>query len=174
MGGRKSFLAEWRDAVRDSDLDSTAKLIAYTISTYMDRNGAAFPAKATIAKKASLAVRTVDAAIVRLEASPYLSIRKSDYRRAGWTYQAEVPNRQQLPDRSEGNPASDDSQSGNSRRSNRQQLPPKAVESKKKAVNARKIEETCFNCNRPGPVIDNGFELLCEQCLEQSGKDVAF
>jgi len=52
----------WRNAVRDSDLDSTAKLAGHTLSTYMTGRGLAYPSRETLARGASLALRSVDAA----------------------------------------------------------------------------------------------------------------
>jgi hypothetical protein len=53
-GGRKGLVAVWRDAVRDSDLDRTAKLVAFMLSTWIAGRGLAYPSKATLAKGASL------------------------------------------------------------------------------------------------------------------------
>lgn len=64
----------WRDAVRDSDLPSTAKLVALVLSTYANGRGDAFPGRATLAGSASLSDRAVDAAIQRLELAGYLAI----------------------------------------------------------------------------------------------------
>ena len=63
----------------DSDLDRTAKLVAYTLSTYMDSNGSAVPSKATLASGAGLGSgkRAVDAAIDRLEAGGFIEISRS-------------------------------------------------------------------------------------------------
>ena len=71
-----SPLARWRNAVRNSDVDATAKLVAYTIGTYMDANLVAWPSRQTIAAGASLGkgLRSVDAAIDRLEAAGLLQV----------------------------------------------------------------------------------------------------
>jgi hypothetical protein len=46
---RLPFLAQWRNEVRDGDLDRTAKLVAYTPSTYIGTDGKCWPSKETLA-----------------------------------------------------------------------------------------------------------------------------
>jgi DNA-binding transcriptional regulator YhcF (GntR family) len=70
----KSLLAVWRDAVRDSDMSWRAKIVAHTITTYMNVEGAAFPSRATIARGASISLRTVDAGLQELEKRGFLSV----------------------------------------------------------------------------------------------------
>jgi hypothetical protein len=76
-------------ALRDSELDPTAKLVGFVISTYMDTRGKAFPSKATIAEGASLGKgkRAVDKAVDRLEAYGLLDVTRSKGRRP-FHYQA--------------------------------------------------------------------------------------
>jgi hypothetical protein len=90
----RTFLAKWRNAVRDSELlDASSKLIGYTLSTYMNAQGGAFPAKTTLAAKASVSPRTVDRAIARLETLSFLLVTHAiGYRRGGNSYQAVIPN----------------------------------------------------------------------------------
>src|SRR5258708_3100300 len=57
--GDRAPLAEWRDALRDSGLDTTPKAVGWTIATYA-KDGRAFPSKATIAAGASLSCRLVE------------------------------------------------------------------------------------------------------------------
>ncbi len=81
---------QWRDAIRDSDeLDRTAKLVAFVLSTYMNGSGKAFPSKGTIAAGAGLGSgrRAVDQAIVRLEAAGYLDVQRTKGR-TSWRYTA--------------------------------------------------------------------------------------
>jgi hypothetical protein len=89
---RRRLLPVWRDAVRDSGLDRTAKLVAFVISTYMDSSGSAWPSKATIAAGSSLGAgrRAVDRAVDRLEASGLLVIKRSRGR-VSFRYSATVP-----------------------------------------------------------------------------------
>lgn len=109
-----SLLARWRNAVRQSDLDRTAKLVAYTIGTYMDVGGFAFPAKTTIATGASLSTKIKDStavgeAVARIEAAGLLRVARNKGRR-GWTYQAVIPRGDvgfvfgEIPRRDERNP----------------------------------------------------------------------
>ena len=68
----------WRDAIRDSGLDRTAKLVAHTLSSYMNGAGDTFVGKETVRTGASLSsVRTVDEAVNRLERAGYLNVRRS-------------------------------------------------------------------------------------------------
>ena len=73
----------WRNVLRDSEIDRTAKLVGFVISTYMDSHGVAYPSKATIAAGAGLGAgrRAVDAAVDRLEAAGLLEIERSKGRR---------------------------------------------------------------------------------------------
>lgn len=76
-GAPKSRVKVWRDAVRDSELDRTAKLVAHTLSTYFSANAASVerpPSRATLASGASLCDRAVDAALARLETEGFLEI----------------------------------------------------------------------------------------------------
>jgi hypothetical protein len=74
-----SPVARWRNLVRDSGVDSTARLVAFVVSTYMHADGnGAFPSKATIARGCGLSsTRAVDAAINRLEAAGLLTVHRS-------------------------------------------------------------------------------------------------
>jgi helix-turn-helix protein len=88
---RPSFLANWRDALRDSELSTRAKVVGFVLSTYMNTLGEAFPSKTTLADGTSQSVRTVDAAIAELEAARFLRITKSKGR-VSWRYAATIPN----------------------------------------------------------------------------------
>ena len=78
----------WRNAIRDSDLDSTSKLVCFVISTYMNTAGEAYSAKATLAKGASLGEgrRSVDQAIDNSEAAGYLEVTPPGKLRNGRLY----------------------------------------------------------------------------------------
>lgn len=81
----------WRSALCGSDLDQTARLVAHTISVFMNGSATAFPAKETIADAAGIrSVRAVDRAILRLEAAGYLEVRRSSGGRAN-TYVGIAP-----------------------------------------------------------------------------------
>jgi Helix-turn-helix domain len=80
---RLSMLAQWRDAVRDSELDRTAKLVAHTLGTYADRDGVAFPSEQTIAEGASLGSRnSVRKSVNALEQAGFVIVRRSPGRRS--------------------------------------------------------------------------------------------
>lgn len=99
-----SLVVHWRNTLRDSDLDRTAKLVGFVLSTYMDGRGVAWCSKTTIARGASLGHNpgdnpgqrrgntAVDAAIDRLEASELLIVDRKRGRR-GFTYGAAIPRR---------------------------------------------------------------------------------
>ena len=68
----RAVLAEWRDTLRDSELDPTAKLVGFILSTWWDRNGrSAFPSKPTIAAASGVSKRAVDGAVDRLETAGF-------------------------------------------------------------------------------------------------------
>ena len=77
MSRRKGLSAVWRDAIGDSDLDSTAKLVAYALSTWMNGQGRCRPGRRAIARRTSLSVRAVDPAIRRLELSACVAVERT-------------------------------------------------------------------------------------------------
>jgi hypothetical protein len=81
----------WRIAVRDSSLDASAKLVAFTIDTYMDRRGIAWPSRQSLAAGTSLGVRTIDRALVRLEQAELIVVARGRGRRSN-LYCANHPN----------------------------------------------------------------------------------
>jgi hypothetical protein len=91
-----SDVRHWRNALRDSELDRTAKLVGFVLSTYMDGRGAAWPAKTTLAEVASLGREgqkgntAVDTAIDRLEGAGLLVVDRRRGRR-GFLYTAVIP-----------------------------------------------------------------------------------
>jgi hypothetical protein len=74
VSGRKPLLGVWRDAICESELRSTTKLVALVLTRYMSASGYAFPGRATIATSASLTVRAVDSAIEKLELAGFLAV----------------------------------------------------------------------------------------------------
>jgi Helix-turn-helix domain len=74
---RKGLPAVWRDALRDSSLDNTAKAVGFVLSTFANASGYAYPSRETLARGASLGLRTVDAAISSLEAAGFVLIERS-------------------------------------------------------------------------------------------------
>jgi DNA-binding MarR family transcriptional regulator len=67
----------WRDAIRDSELDRSARLCAFVLSSYMNGAGDTFVGKELVGKGAGLVVRAVDEAINRLEAAGYVTVIRS-------------------------------------------------------------------------------------------------
>jgi hypothetical protein len=100
-----SLVVHWRNTLRDCDLDRTAKLVGFVISTYMDGAGVARVGKTTIAKGASLGHNpgnnpgqrrgntAVDTAVDRLEAAGLLIVDRPAKRagRRGFVYGAAIP-----------------------------------------------------------------------------------
>lgn len=82
----------WRVAVRDSDLDATAKHVALTLSVYMNRRGIAWPSRVSLAAGTSRTIRTVERAVARLEQAGFLVVARSTGRRSN-LYCAVIPNR---------------------------------------------------------------------------------
>lgn len=85
-------LAEWRNALRDSKLDSTSKLVGFVISTFFRSDGSgAFASKTTIAAGASLrSQRAVYTAVRRLADAGFLSVSVSKGRSSNG-YAATLP-----------------------------------------------------------------------------------
>jgi len=77
-----TFLADWRNAIRDCGLDSTAKLVGLCLSTRMRRQKetglySCWPGKETMANDCSLSDRAVDAAVKRLEGGELLHVKRT-------------------------------------------------------------------------------------------------
>jgi hypothetical protein len=79
-----SLLTDFRDAVRDDTrLDTTTAAVAFVLSTYMNGDGMARPARATLARGAKLRqARSVDRALRILEEVRLVAIDRSRGRRA--------------------------------------------------------------------------------------------
>jgi hypothetical protein len=129
----RTDLQKWRDAVRDSELKSTAKLVALVLSTRMNRHLVAYPSKETIATDCSLSRRSVDAAVDVLEKAGYLQVSRSRGRSSnnytGTTPQELQGSRPPTVHDVPGNPATDAPQPGSKRPPTPQELPSKASES---------------------------------------------
>src|SRR5207249_250846 len=82
--------------VRDSAASRTAKLVAYTLSTYMNREGVAWPSQAILASGCSLSVRAVQIATLRLEEVGLLKLKRSKGR-GSHRYYALVPTANAVP-----------------------------------------------------------------------------
>jgi hypothetical protein len=85
-----SLPLEWRRAVRDSALSSSAKNVAQTLTTWMDSRGKCWPGYETIAAGCSFSRRTVIGAMREIEAAGFLTINRTKGRRSN-VYQAVLP-----------------------------------------------------------------------------------
>jgi hypothetical protein len=153
----------WRDAIRDSELDRTAKLIAYTLSTWMNGQAEAFPGKDALADRAGVDVRTVDRALHRIEAAGFVRVRVGGGRARTNRYEgitpAEAPGF--LLPAEEGNPGTGAGLSapetparltenpGRGGRKPRHPCPPKASESEKQGRSASSAPASS-EANDPG------------------------
>jgi hypothetical protein len=117
---------QWRNAIRDSSMDATAKHTAHVISTYMNGAGDSFPGKETIARGASLSVRAVDEAIKRIEAAGFLKVVRSPGGRPNH-YWAKLPHPADAagstPQEMQGSETADPAADDNEPRSSRHQTP---------------------------------------------------
>jgi hypothetical protein len=81
-------------------MDTTAKLVGFTLDTYADKHGVCFPSRQTVAAGAGLSrnnLHTVDQAICRLVARGFLEKTRGGGGRASNTYRLTIPEgRQQL------------------------------------------------------------------------------
>jgi hypothetical protein len=98
----RSFVMRWRDALRDSSLSPTAKLVGHTLSTYMNAAGETFVGKMTLARGASLSTKTkgstaVTNAIERMRSAGFLAVTPPTTKtgrpagRRGYQYRALIP-----------------------------------------------------------------------------------
>lgn len=81
----------WRIAIRDSDLDSTAKHVALTLDIYMNARGIAWPSRAALAEGTGLSVRTIERALARVSQSGYLVVVRGHGRKTN-RYASRLPN----------------------------------------------------------------------------------
>lgn len=171
-------IAEWRNAIRDSDLDATAKLVALVLSTYMNSAGECYPARATLAKNCRCAVRTVERAVTRIESAGLLDVSRTAGRGHSNRYRASVKG------------VTGDAFSGKKRRHQRpEKATPDAV--KGDTGDARKREKAsesgrarldggappilrpvdpCMGCGEHRPLSDVDGRYICDACaLGESG-----
>lgn len=86
----RSIPVVWREALAESRLDRTAKLVGLVISLHMNANGSGFPGRQRIASWCSLSDRAVDGAVRRLEAAGFLWVERSKGRKSN-RYHALLP-----------------------------------------------------------------------------------
>jgi hypothetical protein len=90
----KSLPMVWRDAVCDSDaLPSAAKLVAFTLARYMNRDGVAYPAVETLAARSGYDVRYVRRQLRLLKETGFLDFDESNKGGRGKSnrYRARLP-----------------------------------------------------------------------------------
>lgn len=91
-GRRLSPLFTWRGAVADSELRSTAKLVAFALSLFMSEAGdSCFPSLDTLAHKTSTSRSTVTTAITTLVDEGWLVRKRGGGRGRSTHYTATVP-----------------------------------------------------------------------------------
>jgi hypothetical protein len=83
-------IADWRNALRDSNLSRGAKAVGFVLSTYVDNGGTCFPARKTIAAGASIGVHAVDNGIAVLERARFIAVSRSKGRVSN-TYALTLP-----------------------------------------------------------------------------------
>ena len=67
---------EWRWAIRDAPIDTTAKTVAWALDSRMNGSGECWPSKAQLAADTGLSKRTVDQAIHRLELAGLVAVHR--------------------------------------------------------------------------------------------------
>jgi hypothetical protein len=173
--------AVWRDAVRDSELGSTTKLVGFVLSTYLNGSGLARhpgPGRQTLARGCSLTDRAVDEHLRLLEAAGYLQVEWSKGGRSrthGFT--AVLPETANEVRRSEwGKGRTSRPERANvATRNGERRSPESGFKAKEKtgglaaaAANGRAaplIDDDCMDCGERRPVAEypDG-RVLCEQC----------
>jgi hypothetical protein len=73
----RSRQLDWRLAIRSSDLDPTARLVALVLDTWMNRHGVAWPSRSSIAAGCGITVKTAARAVDRLVAAGFLQVERS-------------------------------------------------------------------------------------------------
>ena len=168
---KKSLLAVLRDAVADSDLNATAKVVAHAISTYMNKSGYAYPGSKTIARRSSLSTRTVDKAIKQIERAGFLKVaRVSGGNGKTNSYQALLSETANELRHNEWETANPTTQTANFAAVNGERRSPESSECELKQQ-LLWIEETCQTCDARGPCVDDGSRVLCKACREVVKRD---
>ena len=160
----KSHVAVWRDAIRDSDLERTAKLVAHTLSTYMNAAGAAWPSRQTLARGSSISDRAVDSALTKIVSAGFLLITRSDGGRSHTNrYAALIPETANALRHSEWETANGVQETANgTTRNGERRSPESRFESNGKPP--RPFSQ-CTKCHKTAAL--NEFEdyLVCDECL---------
>jgi hypothetical protein len=72
--GRQSLIVRWRNVIVESELDSKSKLVGLVLTTWMNSHGECWPAKESIARRASIGERSVYTATRNLVAAGFLEV----------------------------------------------------------------------------------------------------
>lgn len=92
----------WRRALRDHGPENPAELLTcYTIGTFMDREGFAFPSQKTIAAGIRASLRTVQRHLTSIERQGWINVKLAGRGGQGWrhsAYRASVPDHVPLED----------------------------------------------------------------------------
>lgn len=94
---KRTTIIEWRNAIRASPLDRTAKLVALMLSTYFGAHElTAWPGRKRLAADCGLSVRSVEQAVKRVEAAGLLKVVRSLGGRRSNLYAACLPEANEL------------------------------------------------------------------------------
>lgn len=172
---RKPLVSVWRDAVRDSPLRSTPKLVGLVLSTYLDGRGMAWPSRNTLAAGAGLSDRAVDSAITTLKREGFLQVEHSKGRRPN-VYQATLPATANELRRSEWATANLATSNSEPRDTNSERRSPESFESAGKpgaaaSTGAAPVEE-CFGCGSIRELLGADFHY-CVACSAAAPAEVA-
>jgi hypothetical protein len=88
---QSSVVILWREDLIESELDGMALFVALVISVFMDGTGWTKVGKETVAAICRVSVRTVDRAVLRLEAAGWLKVKRMGGRRKPNEYTALNP-----------------------------------------------------------------------------------
>jgi hypothetical protein len=124
----RPFLAEWRNALLDSEADRAAVLVGLVLSTFANAGGGCHPGKARLALDSRLSKRAVDGAVERLAASGFLTVSRSRGRSTNG-YQLGIPTVQVAALLPTSNGAASDTQRCSQRHPTVQVAAPKSAES---------------------------------------------
>jgi hypothetical protein len=163
----RSVVIRWRDAIRDSDLDGTAKLVAFVLSTYMDASGETFVSKARLGCGASVTDRSVYDALKRIELAGLVEIVHSRGRTSN-RYLARLPNHEAIGSRfKDANHEANDA-TENSNRETASSCEVVEIDRKAEGLVFQDLHQPCFLCERNGrPIVRYHGQLFCEPCLAE-------
>jgi hypothetical protein len=170
VSGRKSLVAVWRDAVRDSDLKRTSKLLAFVLSTYLNRYGSGWPSQETLAAGASITVRSVQKNTAVLEHAGFVAVERS-VARLSHRYTAILPPTANPVRHAEWQTANGNTPKGERHVSNPERGSPESVESVESgALHADAVSDgiaasargTCVGCGEDRRLVDGN---RCPACL---------